>query len=128
MSWTEKAKSFAKLAIVAHEALEVRDYNRMDFRERDGQVYFLEANVIPGLHPTEADLTNMCRRANITHDGMIALTVHTAAQRLSALYPERFTGKIGLLEELADLAINNAANAGTITCRDRIYTLLGEHG
>jgi D-alanine-D-alanine ligase len=128
MAWTEKTRSFAQLAITAHEALEVRDYNRMDFRERDGQLYFLEANVIPGVHPTEADLTTMCRHANITHDGMIALIVHTAVQRLSVLYPERFTGKIELLEKLAGIAINKAANAGTITYGGRIYTLLGEIG
>ncbi|MGH8762231.1 MAG: D-alanine--D-alanine ligase family protein [Nitrosospira sp.] len=126
IAWTEKAKSFAKLAIMAHEALEVRDYNRMDFRERDSQLYFLEANVIPGIHPTEADLTNMCRHANIPHDDMIALIVHTAVQRLSTLYPARFTGKTELLEELADLAINKVTKAGSIIYRDRMYTLLGE--
>ncbi|MEK6685046.1 MAG: hypothetical protein AABY99_01510 [Pseudomonadota bacterium] len=126
LAWTEKTKSFAKLAIKAHEALEVRDYNRMDFRERDGQLYFLEANVIPGVHPTEADLTNMCRHANIAHDGMIALIVNAAVQRLSSLYPAQFTGKTELLEELANLAINKATKAGAITYRDRTYTLLGE--
>jgi D-alanine-D-alanine ligase len=126
IAWTEKARSFAKLAIVAHEALEVRDYNRMDFRERDGQLYFLEANVIPGVHPTEADLTNMCRHANIAHADMIALIIHTAVQRLSSLYPSRFAGKTELLEELADLAIRKATKAGTIICRDQTYTLLGE--
>lgn len=126
LAWTEKAQSFAKLAIAAHEALEVRDYNRMDFRERDGQLYFLEANVIPGIHPTEADLTNMCRHANIAHDDMVALIVNTAVQRLTPLYSERFTGKTELLEELADSAIEQVTKAGTITHRDRVYTLLGK--
>ncbi len=125
LTWTEKARSYAKIAIEAHEALEVRDYNRMDFRERDGQLYFLEANVIPGVHPTEADLTNMCRHANIAHNDMIALIVHTAVQRLSPLYSERLTGKTELLEELANLAISKAAKAGTINHRGRTYTLLG---
>lgn len=126
LAWTEKARSLAKLAITAHEVLEARDYNRMDFRERDGQLYFLEANVIPGIHPTEADLTNMCRHANIAHNDMVALIVNTAVQRLALLYPERFAGKAGLLEELADSAIGKAAKAGTVTHRNQAYTLLGE--
>lgn len=126
LDWTEKAKSFAQIAIAAHEALEVRDYNRMDFRKRDGQLYFLEANVIPGVHPIEADLTNMCRHANIAHNDMIALIVHAAVRRLSPLYPERFAGKTELLEELANFAIGQAAKAGTINHRDRTYTLLGK--
>lgn len=126
LSWTEMAKHYAELAIAAHEALEVRDYNRMDFRKRDGQLYFLEANVIPGVHPTEADLTNMCRHANIAHNNMIALIIHTAVRRLCSLYPERFTGKTELLKELADLAIDKATKAGTVIYRDRTYTLLGK--
>jgi len=126
LAWTEKAKGFAKLAIAAHEALEVRDYNRMDFRERDGQLYFLEANTIPGIHPTEADLTNMCRHANIAHNDMVALIVNTAVQRLSSLYPERFKGKNKLLEELANSAIEKVAKAGKIIHQDRMYTLLGK--
>ena len=126
LDWSEKARSYAKIAIEAHEALEVRDYNRMDFRERDGQLYFLEANVIPGVHPTEADLTNMCRHANIAHNDMIALIVYTAVQRLSLRYPERFAGKIELLASLVNQAIGKAAHAGTISYRDRVYTLLGK--
>jgi D-alanine-D-alanine ligase len=126
LTWTDKAKNFAKIAIAAHEALEVRDYNRMDFRVRDDQLYFLEANTIPGIHPTEADLTNMCRHANIAHNDMVALIVNTAVRRLSPLYPERFKGKTQLLEELAGSAMEQAPKAGTITYRDRQYTLLGK--
>ncbi len=125
LAWTDKAKRYAQIAIEAHESLEVRDYNRMDFRERDGQFYFLEANVIPGVHPIEADLTNMCRHASIAHNDMIALIVHAAVQRLAPQYPERFSEKTELLEELTKLAISNATKAGTIIHRDRVYTLLG---
>lgn len=123
--WTDKAKEYAKIAIAAHESLEVRDYNRMDFRERDDQLYFLEANVIPGLHPTEADLTTMCRHAEIAHNDMIALIVQAAVQRLSLHYPDRFVGKTELLTELTNLAVTRALRAGTITHHDRTYTLLG---
>lgn len=125
LTWTETTRDYAALAIAAHEALEARDYNRMDFRHREGELYFLEANVIPGVHPTEADLTNMCRHANITHNDMIALISYTAIQRLCLLYPEKFAGKIELLKEVTDLALDRAKKAGTIIHRDRTYTLLG---
>ncbi len=125
LAWSDKAESFAKYAITAHEALEVRDYNRMDFRMRDNQLYFLEANVIPGIHPTEADLTNMCRHANVAHNDMVALIVNTAVQRLSSRYPERFTGKTKILEEVAKGALERAATAGTINHQGRVYTLFG---
>ena len=52
----------------------------MDFRERNGQLYFLEANVIPGLHPTEADLTNMCRHAGVAHADMVVLILSAAVK------------------------------------------------
>lgn len=126
LDWTDRAKQFAKFAIAAHEALEVRDYNRMDFRERDNQLYFLEANVIPGIHPTEADLTNMCRHAGIKHDDMVALIVNAAVQRLTKSYPARFAEKTELLENLANSVINNVAKADTIIYQDRTYTLLGK--
>lgn len=125
LPWKEKAKKFAKLAIKAHEALEIRDYNRMDFREREDQLYFLEANVIPGLHPTEADLTNMCRHANIAHADMVALILDTAIKRLSAQYPARFEKKTELLNELTNKAISQATRAGEIVYQDRVYNLLG---
>lgn len=125
LTWNDKTKWFARMAIVAHEALEVRDYNRMDFRERDGQLYFLEANVIPGVHPTEADLTNMCRHANIAHNDMIALIIYVAVQRLSVRYPGRFGDKTKVLAELAASILKKAATAGVITHHGRIYTLLG---
>lgn len=125
LAWTEKAKDYAKIAIAAHESLEVRDYNRMDFRERDGQLYFLEANVIPGLHPTEADLTTMCRYAEIAHNDMIALIVQAAVERLSRRYLDRYAEKTELLTAITDKAVTKALNAGTLTYRNRIYTLLG---
>ena len=125
LDWTDTAKRFAEIAVKAHEALEVRDYNRMDFRMRDDQLYFLEANVIPGIHPTEADLTNMCRHAGLVHADMIALIVHTAVQRLAPIYPERFSGKTETLEQLAIAAIGKIPCAGSILYQDKTYTLLG---
>lgn len=125
LPWNERAKNFATIAIKAHEALEVRDYNRMDFREREGQLYFLEANVIPGLHPTDADLTNMCRHANIAHADMIALILSTAVARLSIQYPERFKNKAELLHDIANKATQKSTHSGEIIYQGRVYNLLG---
>lgn len=125
LPWNEKTKSFAEIAVKAHEALEVRDYNRMDFRKRGGQLYFLEANVIPGIHPIEADLTNMCRHTGITHEDMIAIIVNTAIQRLAKDYPETFNGKTELLEQIANEAISKVPQAGNISFQDKNYILLG---
>ncbi|PTQ80118.1 D-alanine--D-alanine ligase family protein [Nitrosomonas ureae] len=126
LAWTDQARNFAKLAITAHEALEARDYNRMDFRVREGQLYFLEANVIPGIHPTDADLTNMCRHVGIAHQDMVALIVDKAVKRLALRYPERFHDKTQLLEDIADSTINKVAKAGFLTHQGRMYTLLGK--
>lgn len=126
LAWTDQAKGFAKMAIAAHEALEVRDYNRMDFRMRRGKLYFLEANVIPGIHPTEADLTNMCRHVGIAHQDMVALILDKAVKRLTVRHPERFRGKIELLEALAISAINKVPKAGFLTHHGRMYSLLGK--
>ncbi len=126
LDWTDTARRFAEIAIRAHEALEVRDYNRMDFRMRDDQLYFLEANVIPGIHPTEADLTNMCRHAGLAHDDMIAFIVYTAVQRLSQTYPERFSGNTGTLEQRVLAAIDTIPQAGSIQYQNKTYLLLGK--
>ena len=45
----DRYRAFAAAAVRAHAALEALDYNRMDFRARDGALYFLEANPIPGI-------------------------------------------------------------------------------
>lgn len=127
LPWSDKAINFAKLAIAAHESLEVRDYNRMDFRERDGQLYFLEANVIPGLHPTEADLTTMCRYAGIEHGDMIALILHAAVQRLKPRFPNCFNGKTNVLDELSATALAKATKAGVVSHQGRVYNLLGSY-
>jgi len=97
----------------------------MDFRKRGRQLSFLEANVIPRIHPTEADLTNMCRHTGITPDDMVAIIVNTAIQRLSIDYKEAFNGKTELLEQIANEAISKIPKAGNIKFQDKNYMLLG---
>ena len=49
-SYPEKA-TLTEFAEKAHEALGCRSYSRSDFIVRDGEVYFLEINTLPGLTP-----------------------------------------------------------------------------
>lgn len=49
----EKAAVLQKMALTAFEALGLRDYARIDFKESDtGLPYFLEANTLPGMTET----------------------------------------------------------------------------
>ncbi len=50
-SYAEK-QQLADLAALAHEVLELSQYSRSDFIIRDGDVYFLEVNTLPGFTPT----------------------------------------------------------------------------
>ncbi|MEN9921813.1 MAG: hypothetical protein RL097_89 [Candidatus Parcubacteria bacterium] len=47
-SYHEKAE-LSRIAAFVHEVLECRHYSRSDFIVRDGEVYFLEVNTLPGL-------------------------------------------------------------------------------
>lgn len=49
-SYHEKA-ALAEAAAVVHKAIDCKNYSRSDFIVRDGEVYFLEINTLPGLTP-----------------------------------------------------------------------------
>jgi D-alanine-D-alanine ligase len=74
-------RAFAAAAVRAHGALEALDYNRMDFRARDGRLHFLEANPIPGIDPATSDLPAMARRAGVSHGGLITMILYEAVRR-----------------------------------------------
>ncbi|MCU0277513.1 MAG: D-alanine--D-alanine ligase [Candidatus Nanopelagicales bacterium] len=48
----EQEQQCAKAAVLAHEALGLRDWSRIDFIVTDDEVVFLEANVAPGMTET----------------------------------------------------------------------------
>lgn len=73
----------ARQTAVAFEALSCNDYCRMDFRKgKDGKFYFLEMNPLPGIHPTDADLTTMSTSAGLTHEEMINMMLWGAIKRI----------------------------------------------
>lgn len=47
-SYHEKAE-LAKVAALVHETIDCKHYSRSDFIVRDGEIYFLEINTLPGL-------------------------------------------------------------------------------
>jgi D-alanine-D-alanine ligase len=49
-SYQEK-EELARVALLAHNVIECSNYSRSDFIVKDGQIYFLEINTLPGLTP-----------------------------------------------------------------------------
>jgi D-alanine-D-alanine ligase len=50
-TYHEKAE-LSRVAALAHDSIGCKDYSRSDFIIRDGEVYFLEINTLPGLTST----------------------------------------------------------------------------
>jgi len=124
----DRYREFSTAAVRAHDALEALDYNRMDFRARDGRLYFLEANPIPGIDPATSDLPAMARRAGIAHGGLIAMILYEAVQRY-ADYPahaRRFAGTCQHLGEIAAAQIGRLQVCDEIAWRGHTYHLVRE--
>ncbi len=72
----------AAQSAIAHTALGCYDYNRLDFRRgKDGKIYLLEANPLPGLDPVGSDFPKMCDLAGIDYDSMINMILEAAVKR-----------------------------------------------
>lgn len=70
-----------RAALNAYVALECRDVARIDFRVRDGEPFFIEANPLPGLSPEYGDLVLLARGRGIDHQALIARIVDAAMAR-----------------------------------------------
>lgn len=70
------------LALRAHQALECRDFSRVDLRlSPDGTVFVLEANPLPGLDPAESSFPLMAKAAGIAYPDLIERIVEAATAR-----------------------------------------------
>ena len=77
-----EARAAAALALQAYRLLDCRDAARLDFRsDRAGEPLFLEANPLPGLHPTHSDLPILADKAGIPYARLMAEIVDAAAAR-----------------------------------------------
>ncbi len=68
-------------ALDAYVTLGCRDVARLDFRIRDGQPYFLEANPLPGLNPDSGDIVFIARFMGMAYEQLINTIVQAACQR-----------------------------------------------
>lgn len=72
----------AELALAAWKGLGCRDGGRVDVRcDADGNVNFLEANPLAGLHPIDSDLPLLGRLKGVPYNALIAEIVASAASR-----------------------------------------------
>ncbi len=77
----KRLEAIEQAAITCFRALGCRDVARIDFRVRDGQAYFLEANPLPGLNPDYSDLVILARGAGWTYEQLIATILQEASAR-----------------------------------------------
>jgi D-alanine-D-alanine ligase len=124
----DRYRGFASAAVRAHGALEALDYNRMDFRMRDGRLYFLEANPIPGIDPATSDLPAMARRAGVSHGELIAMILYEAVRRYAGdpAHARRFAGTCEHLCEIVAAQIGRLQVCDEITWRGHTYSLVRE--
>ncbi|NLW50846.1 MAG: D-alanine--D-alanine ligase [Candidatus Brocadiaceae bacterium] len=73
------------LALGAYRVLEVRDAGRLDFRlDSRGRPAFLEANPLPGLHPTHSDLPMIATQEGMSFVRLIGEIVESATTRVGS--------------------------------------------
>ncbi|MCX7727145.1 MAG: hypothetical protein N2053_09905 [Chitinispirillaceae bacterium] len=69
-------------SLYAWEALDGKDFGRMDFRADDkGNFYFLEVNALPGLHPKHSDLPMIWEFSGYKYVDLIKEIVNSARSR-----------------------------------------------
>jgi KamA family protein/D-alanine--D-alanine ligase len=86
----EAAARVERLALAAWRALGARDAGRVDLREdAEGRAFVLEANPLPGLHPTHSDLPMICSARGIAYVELLRRIVDSAATRV----PRRGTAR-----------------------------------
>jgi D-alanine-D-alanine ligase len=75
-SYHEKSK-LSDAALIVHDALNCSHYSRSDFIVRNGEVYFLEINTLPGL-TDESLLPKAAAAVGLTYTELIRHLVETA--------------------------------------------------
>ncbi len=73
----------AELSIKTWQLLECRDGGRVDFKlDENGRPYVLEANTLPGLHPTHSDLPMIATGAGMRYAELLGEILGYAIQRM----------------------------------------------
>lgn len=76
------ARRVEELALKSWRVLGCRDAGRVDFRlDGNGEIFFLEINPLPGLHPTHSDLPILCSLVGFPYQKLIGSIVECALKR-----------------------------------------------
>ncbi|MFC1767261.1 D-alanine--D-alanine ligase [Candidatus Margulisiibacteriota bacterium] len=71
-----------RAALRVYKAFNCCDVSRIDFRTDGRNIpYFLEINVLPGLHPVSSDLVIMARLLGISYNDLVKSIFNTAVER-----------------------------------------------
>ncbi|MGB2986686.1 MAG: hypothetical protein WBE26_12480 [Phycisphaerae bacterium] len=82
---------FSRRGPSAWRALGCRDGGRVDLRgDEHGNLFVLEVNPLPGLHPTHSDLSILCTAVGMTYVELIDRIVTSAMQRI----PDKLRGDV----------------------------------
>ena len=77
----DQEKELRELALKAYQAVECRDFGRVDFRiDKDGNLYVLEINPLPSLS-TEDVFMLLAKQKGITYRKMIGMIIECALKR-----------------------------------------------
>ena len=77
-----RAKEAEALALAAWTGLGCRDAGRIDLRaDAEGRLLVLEANPLPGLHPSHSDLPMLCTAVGIPYVELIRRIIESASLR-----------------------------------------------
>ncbi|HRR41398.1 MAG TPA: hypothetical protein P5244_09225 [Syntrophales bacterium] len=76
-------KESSDIALKAYITLGCRDAGRVDVKaDREGRLYFLEANPLAGLHPTHSDLPILCSQAGMSYADLLNEIIRSALERV----------------------------------------------
>lgn len=70
-------------ALEVYNALECKDFSRVDFRiDRNGEIYFIEINPLPGLAPSYSDFPMLAEFCGMSYEETVIKVLDSALQRL----------------------------------------------
>lgn len=68
-------------AVRAYNALEIKDYSRIDIRLKDGKAYVLDVNSLPGLEKKKSNICLMAYKVDLTYSDLVKEIVNSARAR-----------------------------------------------
>ncbi|OGW75811.1 MAG: hypothetical protein A2Z72_04035 [Omnitrophica bacterium RBG_13_46_9] len=90
-------KRIRHYALTAFKEFGCRDIARIDFRiSRNGQIFLLEVNPLPGLSPEYADLVIMSRKVGVDYEDLILSILHSAFSRYGFVDRREINAKGGI--------------------------------